>query len=130
MDLMVERGKMEGMDERASDVLLKKLAGESGEGMEEAREGGSGRAGSGGIRAALRKNRGSDKAGGDGSTAVGDPEREKVGVACIHGLREMEYGRPPLGVKDIGREVRSAGQTAGARDEMGGGGSGGEGRIG
>ena len=60
---------------------------------------------------------------------MGDPERRKVGVAGIDGVRDIEYGRPPLGIKDIGREVRSAEQTAGATDEMGGGG-GGEGRIG
>ena len=85
---------MEGMDERASDDLLKERAGESGEEMEEAREGGSGRAGSRGIRAALPKDRGSDKAGGDGNTAVGDQDRRKVGGAGIHGVREIEYGRP------------------------------------
>ena len=56
---------------------------------------------------------------------MGDPERRKVGVAGIHGVREIEYRRHPLGVKDNGREVRSAGQTAGARDEIGGRGKGG-----
>ena len=51
---------------------------------------------------------GSDKAGGDGSTTVGDPERRKADVADIDGVREIEYGRPPLGVKDIGGEASSA----------------------
>ena len=46
--------------------------------MEGAREGDSGGTGVGGIRAALRKDRGICKAGGDGSTTVGDPERRKV----------------------------------------------------
>ena len=110
---------MEGMEERARDVLLKERAGQSGEGMKGAREGGSGRAGSRIIRAALGKDRGSGKAGGDGSAAVGDPERRKVGVAGLRGVRGIEYGRSPLRVKDIGREVRSAWQTAGARDETG-----------
>ena len=39
--------------------------------------------GSRGIRAALRKDRESDKAGGDGGTAMGDPEKREVGVAGI-----------------------------------------------
>ena len=52
---------MEGMVERASDNLLKERAGESGEEMEEAMEGGSGRACSGGVRAALQKVRGAPR---------------------------------------------------------------------
>ena len=112
---------MEGVDERASDVLLKERAGGSGEEMEGAREGGSGKVSSSGIRAVLRKDWGSDKAGRHGSTAVDDPGRRKVGVAGIYWVLEIEYGRPPLGVKDIGREVSSPEQTAGARDEMEGG---------
>ena len=98
------------MDERASDVLLKERAGESGEEMEGAREGGSGRAGSRGTRAALRMRRGSDKAGDDGNTDVGNPERGKVGVAGIHGVREIENGRPPFwcqGYWEGGQERRA-----------------------
>ena len=99
VDGIQERGKVEGMDEGASDVLLREQAGESGEEMDGAREGGIGRAGSRAICATLGKDRGSDTAGGDGSTTVGDPETRKVGVAAIHGVREIRHGRPSLGFK-------------------------------
>ena len=84
-----EWGKVEGTDERERDVLLKGRAGESGKDMEGAREGDSGRTGSGRIRAALRKDRENNKACGGGNTVVGDLERRKVGVAGIYGVREV-----------------------------------------
>ena len=113
------------MDEGASDVLLKGRAGESGEEMEGAREGGSERAGSNGIRAALGKDRGSDKAGGDGSTTVGDPERRKEGVARIHGVREIEH-EGPFGCQGYwyGGQERQADSRGMGRD------GGGKGKIG
>ena len=89
-----ERGKVEGMKEGASHVLLKERAGENKEKMEEAREGDSGGTGPGGIRAALRKDRGSDKADGGGITTVGDLERRNADIAGIYGVREVYYGMP------------------------------------
>ena len=77
------------MDERASDALPKERAGEGGGEMAGARDGGGGGIGAGGIRATFGKDRGSDKAGGDGSTTVGDPERRKVGVTGVYGVREI-----------------------------------------
>ena len=41
--------------------------------------GGGRETGSGGMRAALRKEKGSDNASGDGSTAMGDPEKRELG---------------------------------------------------
>ena len=63
----------------------------------------------GGMHAALRKERGSDKASGDGSTATGDPHKREVGVAGIWGVREVVYhGISPLGVQGSSRKERSA----------------------
>ena len=58
-DRTQEWGKVDGMHERASNVFLKERIGESGEEM------------------------------GDGSTTVGDPERRKVSVAGIYGVRDV-----------------------------------------
>lgn len=64
--------------------------------------------GSGGIRAALRKDRGDDKAGEYGNTAVGGPEKNEVGVARIQGVREVYHGISPPGVQGSNRKERSA----------------------
>ena len=49
--------------------------------MEIARKRGSGGTETGGIRASLGEDRGSNEAGGDGSTTMGDPERGEMSVA-------------------------------------------------
>ena len=51
--------------------------------MEIARKRGSGGTETGGIRASLGEDRGSNEAGGDGSTTMGDPERGEMSVACL-----------------------------------------------
>ena len=76
----------DGGYERERGVSLKERTGESGEEMEGEWEGGGGReSGSGGMRAALRKDKGSDEASGDGSTAaaIGGPEKREVGFERI-----------------------------------------------
>ena len=51
--------------------------------------------GGGGMRATLRDDGGSDKASGDGSTVMGDPEERKVVVACISRGREVYPSKCP-----------------------------------
>ena len=63
--------------------------------------GGGGRGtGSGGMRAALRKDKGRDKASGDRSTAMGHPEKREMDVTIIKGRvrSTMEY---PLWVSRV-----------------------------
>ena len=78
---------MEGVDKRAGDVLPKERAEGSGDKMEIAAEGGSGETDTGRVCATLGKDGGGDKAGGDGIATVGGPERRKVGVVGIYGVR-------------------------------------------
>ena len=63
------------------------------------REGGSGGADTGGVRAALGEDRRSNEAGGDGSPIVDESEGEEVGVVDVYGLREVEYGESPEGLQ-------------------------------
>lgn len=67
------------MDERASEVFIMERARESEEETEGAREGGSGGIGPGRVRAALRKDKGDDKASRRRSPIMSDPEIKKVG---------------------------------------------------
>ena len=84
------------------DVLSKERAGEREREMAIAREGGSGEAETGGVRAALGEDRRSNEAGVDGSPIVGDSEGGEVDVAGIYGLREVEYGGSPVGLQSVG----------------------------
>lgn len=82
--------------------------------MEGAREGGSVGTGIGAVRAAIGKDRGSYKTGRDWSTAASDSERTKVSVEGRYGVREVQYGRSPLGGQSSNRKCRGAWQAAGA----------------
>ena len=57
--------------------------------MEIARERSSGGTDTGGVRAALGEDRGSNEDGGDGSSTVGDSEAGEMGVAGVYGIHEV-----------------------------------------
>ena len=64
--------------------------------------------GPGRMRAAHRKEKGSGKTSGDGSTAMDDPEEREVGRRKNFGAREVYCGISPLGVQGSSRKGRSA----------------------
>ena len=88
---------MEGVDERASDILPQEQSGEGGGEVEIARKESSGGTDAGGNRAVLGEDRGRKEAGGDGSSTISDPERGEMGVPGVHGICEVKYGRSIVG---------------------------------
>lgn len=57
---------------------------------------------------AFGKKTGSDKAGGDGSTAVSDPENKRGGIASVVGVREAQHATAPLGIQGPSGKDRGA----------------------
>ena len=76
--------------------------------VEITRKGGSGGTETGGVRAALGEDRGSNEAAGDGSTTMGAAERGGMGVKGVYGKREVEYGGSIVGFQGAGRKDRRA----------------------
>ena len=103
---MQERGKKEGMIGKETFRLRSGLERVAGKFRENGRRGGRGTC-SGPMRAALRKDKGSDKVSGGGSTAMGDQEETPLGVASIYGASEVYHGISPLGVQGSSKKERS-----------------------
>ena len=107
------------MDKRASDVLLTEGELEKvkvkwrSEGKRE-----KWRTNTGGVRAALGKDRRSNEAGSDWSPTVDDTRTGLMGVAGVYGMREVEHGRPTAGSKGL---VEEQGSRVGSRGRGRGG---------
>ena len=92
-DCVQKRGETEGMSGQETFCLRGGLERVGRKWWEHGRSACEG-TGSGGVGAALRKDRGKVKASGDESTAMGDLEKREVGVAGSQGLGvrfSMEY---------------------------------------
>ena len=66
-----------------------------------------------GVRAALGEDRGSNEAGGDGSSTMSDRERWEMDVAGVYGVREVEHGGSIVGFQGAGGKDRRAEYAAG-----------------